>query len=65
MPTEAPRPGEGISVHDGQMHTPPRPPDQEQLLEELAQVEHQLEALAEYRKQLRAKIEGMGADDAG
>ena len=35
------------------------------LLEELAQVEHELEALAEYRKQLREKIEGMGVEDGG
>ena len=63
MPTESPRPGEsslGDSTSDHLSGS-----DQEHLLEELAQVEHELEALAEYRKQLREKIEGLEADDAG
>ena len=45
---------------------PPEPlaHEQQQLLEELAQVEHQLEALVRYREQLREKIVGKEADDA-
>ena len=64
MPTESPRPGEACaragSASVGDAHV-----DHAHLLEELAQVEHELEALAEYRKQLRAKIEGMDVADAG
>ena len=78
MPTEAPRPGGTDDVVSGtaSQKRPPPEPDQAHLLEELAQVEHELETLAEYRKQLREKIEGTGvsvhgtetrmeADDAG
>ena len=62
MPSEAPRPGEQLSSRESKMHTPPRPPDQAHLLEELAQVEYQLEALAAYRKQLRETL-GQATDD--
>ena len=53
---------------------PPRPDDTAslsgpvnlvQLLEELARVEHEIEALEKYREQLREKLEGMGVADAG
>ena len=56
MPTEAPRPGEPAY--------PPKP-DHAQLLEELAQVEHQLEALVRYREELRRKLERREPDAAG
>ena len=58
MPAEAPRTGNERTSATAEV-----PPDQAHLLEELAQVEHELEALGEYRKQLREKIEGMGVGD--
>ena len=57
MPTEAPRPGESSLEDSSSDHVSGA--NQAQLLEELAKVEHELETLAEYRQQLREKIEGM------
>ena len=54
MPTESPRPGESSLGACPSDH--PSGADQAHLLEELAQVEHELEALGRYREELRERL---------
>ena len=66
MLAKSPRPGETASpqIRASLTTVISEQADQAPLLEELAQVEHELEALAEYRKELREKIDGVEAGDA-
>ena len=56
MPTEAPRPGETAYRTVQRLHGLPEQVDRAHLLEQLAQVEHQLEALGRYSEELRERV---------